>query len=124
MQITEIAFSVYPVTNIVKSKDFYEKILGLEVTSETDMGGQGHWVEYDIGAGTLAIAQYEGWNPVSDGCSVGLEVLNFDEAVKTIEDSKTPISMGPIESPVCHMIMILDPDNNKIVIHKRKPGHH
>ena len=123
MKVKEIAFSCYPVTDMDRSRSFYEDVLGLNATMDHKLEN-GHWVEYDIGAGTLAIAQYEGWNPVSDGCSVGLEVLNFDEAVKTIEDSKTPISMGPIESPVCHMIMILDPDNNKIVIHKRKPGHH
>ena len=30
--------------------------------------------------------------------------------------------MGPFETPVCHMVMVSDPDGNTVIIHKRKPG--
>jgi predicted enzyme related to lactoylglutathione lyase len=122
MKITEIAFSSYPVTDIARARAFYEGVLGLKATVDMDMGGDGHWIEYDIGAGTLGIGRYEGWKPTGDGCTVGLEVENFDEAVKTLQAAGTPIRMGPFETPVCHMVMVSDPDGNTLTIHKRKSG--
>jgi len=124
MKVTEIAFSSYPVTDIPRARAFYEGVLGLKVTMNTDMGDQGHWIEYDIGPGTLGIGRYEGWKPTGDGCTVALEVENFDEAVAALRMAETPIKMGPLETPVCHMVMVSDPDGNTLIIHKRKPGHH
>ena len=86
------------------------------------MSSGGHWIEYDIGAGTLGIGQAEGWKPSPDGCTVALEVENFDEAIAHVKDAGVPIKMGPFETPVCHMAMIADPDGNTVIIHKRKPG--
>ena len=31
--------------------------------------------------------------------------------------------MEPLETPVCHMAIISDPDGSRLLIHKRKPGH-
>jgi predicted enzyme related to lactoylglutathione lyase len=124
VKITEIAFSSYPVTDIPRARAFYEGILRLNVTSETNMGGQGHWIEYDIGPGTLGIGRSPGWKPTPDGCTVALEVADFEEAVSAFNAASVPVKMGPIETPVCRMIMISDPDGNTIIIHKRKPGHH
>lgn len=124
MKITEIAFSSYPVTDVPRAKAFYEGVLGLQCTMDHDMGEKGHWIEYDIGAGTLGLGKYPGWKPTSDGCTVGLEVDDFEAAVKVIQESGASINMGPFETPVCHMLMISDPDGNPLIIHKRKPGHH
>ena len=124
VKVIEIAFSTYPVTDVARARAFYEGVLGLKATVDTDMGDKGHWVEYDIGAGTLGLGKYAGWKPTPDGCTVGLEVEDFDAAVETIREAGTPIKMGPFETPVCHMLMISDPDGNPLIIHKRKPGHH
>lgn len=123
MKICEIAFSSYPVTNMDRARAFYEGVLSLTVSHEADLGPQGHWVEYDIGSGTLAIGRSPGWNPSSDGCTVGLEVDDFEAAVASVKAQGVPVRMGPIETPVCHMIMVLDPDGNTLILHKRKPGH-
>ena len=122
MKITEIAFSSYPVTDIARSKAFYGGVLGLTVTAE-DSSSEGHWVEYDIGAGTLSIGKMTGWLPSQEGCTVALEVEDMDAALATIKATDTPIKMGPLPTPVCDMVMIKDPDENTIIIHKRKPGH-
>ena len=124
MKITEIAFSAYPVTDVARARKFYEGVLGLKVTQDHQMQSGGHWVEYDLGNGTLGIGQAEGWKPSGDGCTVAFEVENLDEAVAAINASGTPIKMGPFETPVCHMLMVSDPDGNTVIIHKRKPGHH
>ena len=123
MNITEIAFSSYPVTDIPRARAFYEGLLGLKVTSDMDMGDS-HWIEYDIGAGTLGIGKMDGWKPTGDGCCVGLEVKDFDTAISELQAAGTPFKMGPLETPVCHMALVNDPDGNTVIIHKRKPGHH
>lgn len=122
-RITEIAFSSYPVLDVPRARAFYEGVLGLAVTMHTDMGEKGEWIEYDIGAGTLGIGKYAGWKPTGDGCTVALEVENFDAAVAALRDASTPFKMGPLETPVCHMAMISDPDGNTLIIHKRKAAH-
>ena len=123
MKVTEIAFSSYPVTDITRARAFYEGVLGLKVTMENDMGNGGHWIEYDIGSGTLGIGRAEGWKPGSDGCTVALEVDDFDSAIGALKNAGVPFRMGPFETPICHMAMVNDPDGNTIIIHKCKPGH-
>lgn len=124
MKVIEIAFSTYPITDVPRARAFYEGVLGLEPTMDHDLGEGGHWIEYDIGAGTLGLGKYSGWKPSGDGCTVGLEVEDFDAAVEAIRIAGAQINMGPLETPVCHMLMISDPDGNSLIIHKRKPGHH
>lgn len=124
MKIIEIAFSSYAVTDMSRARAFYEGVLGLKVTMETNMGGQGHWIEYDIGSGTLGIGQTPGWKPSREGCTVALEVENFDAAVAELKSAQTPFRLEPMETPVCHMAIVDDPDGNPLIIHKRKPGHH
>lgn len=122
MKISEISFSVYPVTDMPRAREFYEGILGLTATMDHEMEG-GHWVEYDIGEGTLAIGKAEGMIPSKDGCSVSLEVGDFDKAVEELQAAEVDFNFGPMETPVCHMAFVRDPDGNSIGIHKRKPGH-
>jgi predicted enzyme related to lactoylglutathione lyase len=124
MKVTEIAFSTYPVLDMDRARAFYEGVLGLKVTMNQDMGESGHWIEYDIGAGTLGLGRYEGWKPTSDGCTVGLEVDDFDTAIEKIKAAGATFKMGPFETPICHMAIVLDPEGNSLCIHKRKPGHH
>ena len=122
MKISEISFSVYPVTDMPRAREFYEGILGLTATMDHEMEG-GHWVEYDIGEGTLAIGKAEGMNPSPDGCSVSLEVDDFDAAIEELKAAGVDFNFGPMETPVCHMAFVRDPDGNSVGVHKRKPGH-
>ena len=122
MKVNEIAFSCYPVTDMARSKAFYEGILGLKVTMDHEMDGC-HWVEFDIGEGTLAIGIAPGMDPSPDGCSVALEVDDFEAAVAELNEANVEFNFGPIETPVCHMAFVRDPDGNSVGIHKRKEGH-
>ncbi len=121
MKIQEIAFSCYPVTDVPRAKAFYEGILGLECTLDHETQG-GHWVEYDIGPGTLSIGKAPGWKSSSDGCSVGLEVDCFETAISELKADEVPFHLEPFETPVCDLAMVKDPDGNILIIHKRKPS--
>jgi predicted enzyme related to lactoylglutathione lyase len=115
--ITEIAFVGVPVTDIKRSRLFYEETLGLKTTSE--MGG-GSWIEYDIGAATFAIGAYPDWKPSADGTMVAFEVDDLDAEMARLKSRGVKIVMDTYDTPVCRFAMISDPDGNKIIIHKRK----
>jgi predicted enzyme related to lactoylglutathione lyase len=121
MKIIEIAFSCYPVTDLKRAKEFYEGTLGLKQTTIWGDENQA-WIEYDIGPSTLAITNFPSeWKPSPDGGGVALEVDNFDSAIAELRKAGIKFRVEPMESPVCHMAIVFDPDGNAVCIHKRKP---
>ncbi len=118
MKIKNIAFVGVPVTDILRARKFYEKVLGLPVFDEM-MSGK--WIEYAVGNNTLAIANVgEQWTPYQ-GTGAALEVEDFDEAIKHLKDQHVRFAAEPFETPCCHMAVVQDPDGNKLIIHKLKP---
>jgi predicted enzyme related to lactoylglutathione lyase len=116
MKIKAIAFVGIPVTNMNRARDFYENVLGL--LPDPEMTGE-HWTEYPIGGETLALACVgEHWKPSRDGTSAALEVDNLDAAIARLEERK--VSYNKVDSPVCRMAIIEDPDGNKVIIHNLK----
>jgi predicted enzyme related to lactoylglutathione lyase len=121
MKIIDIAFFAYAVSDIQAARAFYEGVLGLTPNSEYDGTTNPNWIEYNIGEGTLGIGCAPGmWEPSSKGASAALEVDDFDAALEAIQGRKVPIVMGPHEFPSCRMVIIADPDGNKLTLHKRK----
>ena len=114
--ITEIAFTGIPVTDMARARAFYEDVLGLKKTMES---AGGKWIEYDIGAGTLGIGSYPGWEPSAQGTTVGFEVDDLDEELSRLKARNVMVLMEIMDTPVCRFAMIGDPDGNKIIIHKR-----
>jgi len=116
----EIAFVAYPVTDVARARKFYEGVLNLKpnapLKSETP-----HWIEYEVGSGTLGIGSSAQWLPSQDGASAALEVEDFEAAVAALREHNVPMIIGPMETPVCHMATVRDPDGNKLTIHQRKP---
>jgi predicted enzyme related to lactoylglutathione lyase len=121
MKVVEIAFTGYPVTDLKRARAFYEEALGLKMSryfGENDTTG---WVEYDIGSATLSIGNgAPDWKPSPDGGSVGLEVDDFGAAIQRLKSHGVKFRLEPMETPVCHIAVILDPDGNSLCIHKRK----
>jgi predicted enzyme related to lactoylglutathione lyase len=120
MKVTEIAFTGYPVTDLKRARQFYEGTLGLAV-SRLFGDEKEAWIEYDIGPGTLAISNMApDWKPAAGGGSAGLEVDDFDEAIARLKKSEVTFSAEPMDTPVCRLAVVLDPDGNSITIHHRK----
>ncbi|MDZ4401182.1 VOC family protein [Prosthecobacter sp.] len=115
----EIAFVAYPVTNVVRARQFYEGVLGLR-PNQSLMSETQPWIEYDIGSGTLGIGCSPQWKPSQDGPSVALEVEDFDAAVETLNAHHVSFAIGPLDLCSCQMVMVRDPDGNKLTIHQRK----
>ena len=119
MKIKAIGFVAIPVTDIKRARSFYEEVLGLKASDEMM---QGRWIEYDVGDDTLAIANVsDTWTPSDQGTGAALEVEDFDDAIKRLNDVHVRFAAEPFETPCCHMAVIQDPDGNKLMIHKLKP---
>jgi predicted enzyme related to lactoylglutathione lyase len=119
----EIPFICYPITDRPRARAFYEGILGLKQNSE-HVAPDGFWSEYEIGPGTLAMCSY--WKSSAEPSmapAIAFEVENFETAVAELKATSTPFSMEPMETPVCHLCVVTDPDGNSLFIHKRKPAH-
>ena len=116
MKINAIAFVGIPVTDMKRAREFYEGVLGL--MPDPEMTGE-MWTEYSIGPGTLAIASVgDQWKPSEDGTSAALEVENLEDAIARLKERN--VAFEKVDSPVCRMAVIQDPDGNKIIIHKLK----
>ncbi len=120
MQVKEIAFVVYPVVDLGKARGFYEGVLGLTESRHFGTEEKG-MIEYDLGACTLAIGNsVDVFKPSSGGGCVALEVENFDEAVAEFAQHGCPVLIPPFETPVCHIVVVSDPDGNSVLIHRAK----
>ncbi len=118
IQINEIGFTIYAVTNIEKSRAFYEGVLGLKRSKE--FADSEYWVEYDIGPGTFAIGCSPDWKPSEDGATVSFEVEDFDAAIEHLKSAGIEFKLEPQGFPTCSMAVVKDPDRNNVLIHKRK----
>jgi catechol 2,3-dioxygenase-like lactoylglutathione lyase family enzyme len=112
MNVIELAYTVYPVTDLNRARTFYEGTLGLKAATAYEGGGMG-WVEYEIGPGVLALGSgAEKFKPSADGGSVA--------AIRELRERQCGFVIEPMETSGCHMAGIFDPDGNTIIIHKRK----
>jgi len=118
--VKEIAFTGYPVTDIARARAFYEGLLRLKPGASFEHEGK-HWLEYEVGSSTLAISNMsmDQWKPSADGPAVALEVTDFEAAVETLRTAGVKFLLGPMDSGVCKMLIVSDPDGNSLVIHRR-----
>ena len=77
-----------------RAREFYEGVLGLQ--PDPEMTGE-MWIEYSIGAGTLAVACIgDQWKPSDQGTSAALEVESLEDAIARLEERKVPFRQSSI----------------------------
>ncbi len=124
MKITAFAYTCYPVTDLARARNFYEKQLGLTPDSVMEQGGRG-WIEYVIGDGCLAIANGFGdnWKPGAQGPAMVLEVTDINAATAELKAAGVKFKMDPMDFPPCHLAVAFDPDGNQVGLHQiKKPA--
>ena len=125
LQITDIAFTLTPVTDMKKARAFYEGVLGL-VPARFIGPDDESYVEYDVGPGktTLALATgLPGWKPATNSTAIVFEVADLDAAVAHLKAGNITFLCETLEFPVCRMAIVTDPDGNTVTLHqcKKKP---
>jgi len=117
--LQKVAFTMYPVKDMPKARAFYEETLGLPPSK---YGAASPWVEFDLpGGGCLAITTVTPNEPsASAGGTIAFEVDNLPALIADLKEKGVAFAAEDIESPVCRMAVIKDPDGNAIILHKLK----
>jgi predicted enzyme related to lactoylglutathione lyase len=117
--LQKVAFTMYPVTDMTRARAFYEDVLGLGRSSN---GASSPWVEFDLpGGGCLAITTVTPNQPsASAGGTIAFEVDDLPATVADLKARGAEFAMEDIDSPVCRMAIVKDPDGNAIILHKLK----
>ena len=115
----KVAFTMYPVKDMPRARAFYEDTLQLGPGSG---GASSPWVEFDLpGGGCLAITTVTPNEPsASAGGTIAFEVDDLPATIADLKSRDVRFLAEGIDSPVCRMAIISDPDGNAIVLHKLK----
>ncbi|HAT6309887.1 TPA: VOC family protein [Legionella pneumophila] len=118
--LKKVAFTMYPVENLNRAKDFYKNNLGL---TPSNISANGNWVEYDLPqGGCFAITTLaEGVTPSSvSGGSIAFEVEDLDSLTQQLKENGVTFKLDVSSSPVCRMAIIIDSEGNAITLHQIK----
>ena len=114
MAVKHIAFTSYPVKDMARARKFYEEALGLAVGKDIE----GQWIEYYLDNGCFAITTYFEGN----GSGIAFEVDDVDAAHEKLLAAGGKTKVAAFDTPVCRMVVLFDPDGNKLMLHKKKDG--
>ena len=121
MRAKAVDFISYAVTDMDKAEAFWRETLGLPV--EVPRGKPGTrangYMELDAGGVAIGIVALDRTQP--NGI-VALAVDDVGDAVEELRGKGVTIAMEMIESPVCWMAVVADPDGNQVLLHQRKNG--
>jgi catechol 2,3-dioxygenase-like lactoylglutathione lyase family enzyme len=120
--LEKVAFTMYPVKDVPKAREFYEGRLGLSAGAGDTNQGTGWWIEYDLpGGGCFAITTFtEDMPSASAGGTIAFEVVDLDRLIEDLKAAGVRFSTDIVHSPVCRMAVCLDPDGNSILLHQLK----
>ena len=117
MAKSEIAFTMYPVTDMPRALAFYRDALGL---SMTDFASD-FWVEFDVAGATFGIGTFEQVGTPGSAQSLALEIADLPARRATLAEHGFEAS-EPHELQNCRISVVRDPDGNQIWLHQRKHG--
>jgi predicted enzyme related to lactoylglutathione lyase len=116
-------FVIYQSNDLGRSIGFYRDLLGLELEEHLE---EFDWAEFAAPPTTLAV-----WNPAktmdgapaeTGGGAIALVVEDVHAAVEELKGQGVTIVVENMDSPVCEMAVVADPDGNKVLLHHRKDG--
>jgi catechol 2,3-dioxygenase-like lactoylglutathione lyase family enzyme len=111
-------FITVPVTDMQRSREFYEQTLGLRNISEA-----GQWPEYQLGENISVYLM----DPTNIGqefrgphtAHIALRVPDVAETRRDLEAKGVPFHGDILDTGVCHMAFFADPDGNALMLHRR-----
>ena len=117
MRVEQVDFITVPTRDFARAKSFYTDVLGLP-ESEKSAG------EVEAPNVTLSF-----WNPEEDGeefrsnpAGFALRVEDVEGAVEEVRAAGGEV-MGTVDTGVCRMGFVRDPDGNTVILHRRYAPH-
>jgi len=112
--VERVDFVSIPVRDLERARRFYGEVLGLPA------GGPAP-DEFEAGNVTLAL-----WAPEADGepfaanpAGVALRVPDVATARRALEGQGVDFVGDTVDTGVCHMAFLRDPDGNTLILHHR-----
>ena len=113
MRVEQVDFITVPTRDVSQAKAFYTDVLGLPGSDDND-------AEVETPNVTLSF-----WNPESQGeefftnpAGFALRVADVEGAVEEVRAAGGDV-MGVVDTDVCHMGFVKDPDGNTVILHRR-----
>jgi predicted enzyme related to lactoylglutathione lyase len=115
MSVSQVAFTMYPVTDMARAVAFYRDALGLV------QGGleSPYWVEFDVAGTTFGIGNFEQVGTAGTAQSLALEVSDI-AAFRAALAARGIETTEPHDLPNCWISVVRDPDANQIWLHQAK----
>ncbi len=117
MKVEHVDFWAVPVTDMERSKRFYGDTLGLPQT------GDGGFPEFQLGDNgflyLLDLSAIGGGFRAPHDAGFALRVADVHESRKELEEKGVQFNGEVLDTGVCHMAFLADPDGNQIVLHRR-----
>ena len=120
VRIIRIAYVCHRVTDIVRARDFYERVLGMKVALEYEGAPGKWWIEYDVDGVAFAITTV-GVPNGNGGAVPAFEVVDVEAAAKALRAAGAMFVEPLSEYPRCRTFIVTDPDGNQIGFHQLKP---
>jgi predicted enzyme related to lactoylglutathione lyase len=118
IKVRAVDFVMYNVPNMKRAQAFYHDVLGLPIGGEYNK----FWSEYATEPVVVALNSPDCKSKWFGPAAVALAVEDIHAAIEALRRRGVKILMDPIETGVCYMAFIADPDGNRICIHQRKDG--
>jgi predicted enzyme related to lactoylglutathione lyase len=117
--VHKVAFTLLPVHDVERARQFYEQVLGLKVGLHGGKDGM-WWVEYDLpGGGCIALTNTTGADPsVRAGAMLALEVHDLPALIAQLKSAGVRFLGDVIRGPRCHMITCVDSEGNALLLHQ------
>jgi len=122
IQVRALDLVMYNIKNMRKTRAFYQKLFGLKKGHEWN----DFWSEFRTEPLTLCLngpskSKDPKWDWRGTAC-VALAVQDVREAIAVCRRHHVKVLLEPVETRVCWMAWIADPEGNRICLHSRKDG--
>jgi predicted enzyme related to lactoylglutathione lyase len=118
--IRAVDFVMYCTRDLRRTRAFYQRLFGFKRGGEWN----NFWSEFKTAPVTVCLngpSASAKWN-WQGPAAIALAVTDIHAAMAQCRRRKVKILIEPVETSVCWMAFIADPDGNRICLHQRKDG--
>lgn len=118
LPVRAIDFVMFNSRDILRTRRFYQKVFGLAKGEEWTRG----WSEFATEPVSFCLNGASNEDRWMSGSAIAFAVDDIHAAVAACRKGGATVVHDAVETPVCWMAFIADPDGNQICLHQRKDG--
>ena len=114
IKVKGFSHSAVRISDADKAISFYENVLGLKKLPRPNFPFGGAWLGVGSNAIHLISSENRGHKPDPLGAHIALDVEDFDETKRTLEEMGIEFLEAPSNMGAGRQLWILDPDGNTV----------